>query len=82
MDALVALLDSSALIVVPDAGVRGVATHPEDDVVLATGVSAGADFLVTGDRKLLQLGTYRGVRITTCTSFLEALADAAQAPGA
>jgi predicted nucleic acid-binding protein len=65
MDALVALLDSSALIVVPDAGVRGVATHPEDDVVLATGVSAGADFLVTGDRKLLQLGTYRGVRITT-----------------
>jgi predicted nucleic acid-binding protein len=31
--------------------VSGVATHPEDDLVLATALSAGADYLVTGDRR-------------------------------
>jgi putative PIN family toxin of toxin-antitoxin system len=32
--------------------VRGVATHPEDDLVLATAVSTHADDLVTGDNQL------------------------------
>lgn len=31
--------------------VRGVATHPEDDLILATAASASADYLVTGDGK-------------------------------
>src|SRR5215210_7029598 len=35
--------------------VRGVATHPEDDEILATASSAQADCLVTGDRQLLAL---------------------------
>ena len=30
----------------------GVATHPEDDLVLAAVASAGADFLVAGDKQL------------------------------
>ena len=29
--------------------VHGAAPHPEDDLVLATGVSAGAEYLVAGD---------------------------------
>lgn len=29
--------------------VHGVATHPEDDLVLAAAVNAEADYLVTGD---------------------------------
>lgn len=43
--------------------VSGVATHAEDDLVLATAVSGEADYLVTGDRQLQKLGSYRGVRI-------------------
>lgn len=54
--------------------VRGVATHPEDDVVLATAVSNKADYLVTGDTKLLRLGTYKGVRIVSPREFLGNLA--------
>lgn len=53
--------------------VSGVATHPEDDLILATAVSARADYLVTGDRQLLRLGSYEGVAIISPTDFLAVL---------
>ena len=53
--------------------VNGVATHPEDDVVLATAVSGNADYLVTGDLKLQKLGSYEGVRILSPREFLNLL---------
>jgi putative PIN family toxin of toxin-antitoxin system len=49
--------------------VQGVATHPEDDVILSTAVSARADHLVTGDRQLLALGEYQGVQIVSPRDF-------------
>ena len=49
----------------PAAGVRGVAEDLEDDLVLATAVSGRADFLVTGDRVLREIGDFGGVRIVT-----------------
>ena len=49
------------------------ATHPQDDLVLAAAVSAGADYLVTGDRKLLSLGRYLGVTIVSPRTFLTLL---------
>lgn len=51
----------------------GVATHPADDIVLATAVSAGVPFLVSGDRGLLAIDIYQGVRIVTPKSFLDIL---------
>jgi putative PIN family toxin of toxin-antitoxin system len=51
--------------------VHGIATHPEDDLILATAVSAKADYLVTGDSKLQRVGTYQGVRILSPRRFLE-----------
>jgi putative PIN family toxin of toxin-antitoxin system len=53
--------------------VRGVATHPEDDLVLATAVSARAGYLVTGDRQLQALGAYQGVTIVSPRQFLTVL---------
>jgi putative PIN family toxin of toxin-antitoxin system len=53
--------------------VHGVATHPEDDLVLATAVSAWATMLVTGDRRLREIGDYRGVTIVTPREFLSRL---------
>jgi putative PIN family toxin of toxin-antitoxin system len=55
--------------------VRDVASHVEDDLVLAAAVSAAADFLVTGDRQLLLLGEYRGVKIVSPREFLILLGD-------
>jgi predicted nucleic acid-binding protein len=55
------------------ASVRGIALRPEDDVILATAASAKVGYLVTGDRKLQQVGTYQGVSILSPRRFLETL---------
>lgn len=43
--------------------IAGVATHPEDDQVLAELVSAAVDYFVTGDKQLLKLHKHHGVSI-------------------
>jgi predicted nucleic acid-binding protein len=55
------------------ASVHGIATHPEDDMILATAVSGHADYLVTGDSKLERLGKYKSVTILSPRRFLETL---------
>jgi len=53
----------NARVVPISVAVSGVATHPEDDLVLATALSAGADFLVTGDIKFRShVPAFGGVR--------------------
>ncbi len=53
--------------------VTGVATHFEDDLVLAAAVSGKADYLVTGDKQLLKLGSYEGMLIVDSGAFLDIL---------
>ena len=50
--------------------VSGVASHHHDDPVIATAVSAGADYLVTGDKELRAVGAHAGVTILTPCEFL------------
>ena len=64
------LLDDQTGIVPLTEAVSGVATHPEDDVVLATALSGGAQFVVTGDYKLLSVKQYRGLILLTAAEFL------------
>ncbi|MCL4352998.1 putative toxin-antitoxin system toxin component, PIN family [Patescibacteria group bacterium] len=54
--------------------VQGIATHPEDDLILATALSGHAEYLVTGDRNLQDLKEYQGVRILSPRQFLDLLA--------
>lgn len=53
--------------------VQGMATHPEDDLVLATALSGNAQFLVTTDYKFISLKQYRGVLLITAHEFLATL---------
>jgi putative PIN family toxin of toxin-antitoxin system len=53
--------------------IRVVPLDPKDDVIVATAVKAKADFLVTGDRHLLSLGTYGSIRIVSPRQFLDLL---------
>jgi putative PIN family toxin of toxin-antitoxin system len=69
----VLLLESEAAFAPLTVHVSGVATHPEDDLVLSAAVGARADFLVTGDRKLQQVGSYLGVSILSPRAFLDLL---------
>ena len=71
----IALLRTSAVIVTITIPVRGVATHPEDDLILATALSVGAGYLVTGDRQLRALGTFGSTTIVTAREFVYLLPE-------
>lgn len=45
--------------------IKAVAGDPDDDVPLACAAEARAELLATGDRLLLDIGSYAGVRIVT-----------------
>lgn len=62
-----------ASVVTLSATVVGVASHPEDDLVLATALSGDADVLVTGDKQLLKLGSFEGIPIVDSRAFLDML---------
>lgn len=70
-----ALLRAEAEVVPITAVVAGVATHPEDDLILATAASAGAAVLVTGDAKLRRLGRHKGVALLSPRQFLAFLGE-------
>ena len=70
---VLALLRAEAEIVHIVGQLPEVATHLEDDLILATAVSGKVDCLVTGDRELQRLGSYQGVRILSPNSFLDLL---------
>lgn len=67
------LLRRDADVVSPAVAVSRGASHPEDDQVIATAVSANVDYLVTGDRMLQRLGAYKGISILSPQQFLVVL---------
>jgi len=44
---------------------------PPDNRVLECAVSAGSDYIVTGDKDLLRLGRYDAIRILSVADFLD-----------
>ena len=51
-----------------------IVSDPDDDVVIGTALAAKADLLVTGDRPLLSVSEYQGVRIVSVTEALGLIA--------
>jgi putative PIN family toxin of toxin-antitoxin system len=56
--------------------VAGICRDPDDDMFLSCALESGADYIVTGDRDLLDMRTFRGTRIVTPTQFLLLLEEA------
>jgi uncharacterized protein len=73
-DVLVALFGEIAEIVDPS-GLRQWSRDPADDHIVAIGIAAGANVLVTGDDDLLALEDVNGVSVVTPRKFLELLDD-------
>lgn len=67
------LTSFTQLVDVPAHEVISVTGDPEDDLVLATGRLARADYLVTGDRGLLELRSYESMAIVTPREFVALL---------
>jgi uncharacterized protein len=73
------LFHSEATIVPLLVPVAGVATHPEDDLILATALSGRVDYLVTRDEKLRKkVQEYNGVVIVSPPVFLQRLREDAK----
>ena len=66
-------LRSNALLVIPEVPVRGIGEDEEDDLVLSTALTGAAEFLVTGDRHLQQIGGYQDLIILSPRDFLDVL---------
>lgn len=60
--------------VVRPTSIPRIAPDPDDDVMIGTAIAAKADLLVTGDRLLLSVGEYQGVRIVSMAEALQGLA--------
>lgn len=54
---------------------RVIERDPKDDMVIACAVAAQADYIVSRDRDLLDLGTYQGIQIITPEAFIPYRAD-------
>lgn len=51
--------------------VRGLCRDADDDKFIACALSASADFIVSGDRDLLDIGKYKSVRIISALELLK-----------
>ncbi len=75
VERLVTLLKQDALVVPGEIDVTGaIPADPTDKMVLACAIKGRADFIVSGDHHLLNLGEYQGIPIVTAREFLEHLA--------
>jgi len=67
--ALRILTEAVSIISPPAQAVSRICRDPDDDNILSCSKAASADFLVTGDSDLLDLGEFQGIRIITPRDF-------------
>jgi putative PIN family toxin of toxin-antitoxin system len=54
---------------------KAVKEDPDDDIVVRTAFDGKANYIVTGDKHLLSLGTFRGIKILTADEMLTLLKE-------
>ena len=69
-DEVVAQVARFAQVVRPTKTVSEIIADPSDDRVLEAAAEGGAEVIVSGDRHLLRIGTWRTVRIEPAAKFL------------
>jgi putative PIN family toxin of toxin-antitoxin system len=76
IEQLIILLEKEALIVPGYTDVKdAIPDDPSDEMFLACAVDAAADFVVSGNRHLLEISQYKGIPIITVNEFEEKLAQ-------
>jgi uncharacterized protein len=72
-DRVRAKLESAALVIEPNLTLTVITDDPDDDRVLECAVAGRVDYIVSGDRHLLKLGSYQGISIVTAREFMNAI---------
>ena len=66
-----ALIRAEATVVDPDESVQMIDDDPDDDLFLETALEAEADYIVSGDPHLTDLGVFRDIDLVSPSDFLE-----------
>lgn len=70
IEASIVALQTSAVPVVPKHVPRGGPDDPDDDIYIAVALEGMADYIVSGDKHLLDLGSHEGIAIVTAAAFV------------
>lgn len=60
-------------VVEPKEKIRFVKEDPKDDMILECAIAAKAEYIVSGDKHLLKLKEYKGIKILSAREFLDVL---------
>jgi putative PIN family toxin of toxin-antitoxin system len=71
VDDIGAYLYRRAIFVTPQESIKAILDDPEDDRFLEAAVAGEAEAIVSGDHHLLDVGTFRGIRIIRIREFLD-----------
>lgn len=69
---VLALIQSSEVVSV-NAKFKVVKQDPKDDIIIRTAYDGDAERIVTGDKHLLELGSFRGIKIITVENMIKLL---------
>ena len=64
-----------AELVEPQQRIDAVAADPDDNAILECAVQAGAEYIISGDSHLLDMKTFRSIRILSAREFIAVLAQ-------
>jgi len=75
IDTIVGYVFHKAEFFIPTEAVAAVSADPKDDRFLEAAIAGDADLIVSGDRHLLDLRSFRGTPIVTARDLLNRLQD-------
>ena len=75
VEAFINYLRNISTIVVQLPEIRVIERDPKDDIIVACAVAGSADYIVSRDRDLLDLGNYQQIQIVTPEHFIQILSD-------
>jgi putative PIN family toxin of toxin-antitoxin system len=65
------IIESYSVKVLPENGIEEVSRDKDDDKILQCGLEGNVDFIITGDKDLLVLKEYKGMKIINPKDYLE-----------
>jgi len=73
VEQFIQMLRAEYRVIAPLPPLHGVTRDPEDDMIIACAVAAGADYIISRDRDLLDLGGYQDVKIISPKTMMQIL---------
>ena len=71
IDEFVGKVLSASELVTPEISLEAVEDDPDDNKILECAVAGNADYIISGDSHLLDIGEYRDIRVLNPDQFLE-----------